>query len=344
MQAKAARSLSKERSGSNQTRGAFSVGSYNSGKVGNGVGVILQNYAAIKIDGVKERYLKELYASKCRDLQIRPTRDQERRFFEYCQKTIADRKIVMREQGLGEASAVVLGKIIAGNEKFSHLDLGRNNLGNQGLLQLLQRGLRVNCSIVHLDIGSNDITDEGAIRLFKVLENHPSIMSLVIANHDRLHRNRMGEKSCAALGELLQKNQLLNMLNISDNSITNEGLKSITSGFDLAPSKEIVSLNLSHNDLEGVTAIENLGSLLDNSSSIVSLNLSENKIGDDGVELLSKYFNEGKSRLSKLFISSIGASVNGLKTLFNALRLNQHLTYLCLDGNSLKTPPRITRE
>ena len=112
------------------------------------------------------------------------------------------------------------------------------------------------------------------------------------------------------------------MLNISDNSISNEGLKAITAGFDQAPSKEIVSVNLSHNDLEGVTAIENLGSLLDNSSSIVSLNLSENSIGDDGVELLSRYFNEGKSRLSKLYLSSIGATVNGLKTLFNALRLN----------------------
>jgi hypothetical protein len=77
--------------------------------------------------------LKELYESKCKDLQIRPTKDQERRFFEFCLKTIANRKIVMREQGMGDASAVVLGKIIAGNDKFSHLDIGRNNLGNQGL-------------------------------------------------------------------------------------------------------------------------------------------------------------------------------------------------------------------
>jgi hypothetical protein len=75
MQARAARSLSKERSGSNQTRGAFSVGSYNSGKVGTGVGVVLQNSASIKIEGVRDRYLKELYESKCRDLQIRPTKD-----------------------------------------------------------------------------------------------------------------------------------------------------------------------------------------------------------------------------------------------------------------------------
>jgi Ran GTPase-activating protein (RanGAP) involved in mRNA processing and transport len=86
--------------------------------------------------------------------------------------------------------------MIAGNDRFSHLDLGRNNLGNSGLQALLYRGLRLNCSIMHLDIGSNDITDEGAIKLFTVLENHPSLSSLVIANHDRLHRNRMSERAC----------------------------------------------------------------------------------------------------------------------------------------------------
>jgi len=43
--------------------------------------------------------------------------------------------------------------------------------------------------------------------------------------------------------------------------------------------------------------------LLENSSNLQMLNMSENNIGDDGVELLSKAFNEGKSRLSKLNIS-----------------------------------------
>ncbi len=85
---------------------------------------------------------------------------------------------------------------------------------------------------MHLDLGSNDITDDGAIKLFKILENHPTLTSLVIANHDRLHRNRMGDRACHALGELLRKNQLISMLNIADNSISNEGLKSITTGFD----------------------------------------------------------------------------------------------------------------
>jgi hypothetical protein len=85
---------------------------------------------------------------------------------------------------------------------------------------------------------------------------------------------------------------------------------------------------LSHNELEGVPAIEALGNLLENNSSLLMLNLSENRLGDEGVELLSKAFNEGKSKLCKLYLSSIGATAQGFKTLFIALRLNQHLTYL----------------
>lgn len=112
----------------------------------------------------------------------------------------------MREQGLGENSAAVLGQILAGNDHFSHLDLSRNNLGNEGLEKLLLRGLKMNCSLVHLDLGSNDITCEGAISLFRSLESHSSLSSLVIANHDRLHRNRMGDKACEALGQLLERN------------------------------------------------------------------------------------------------------------------------------------------
>ena len=134
------------------------------------------------------------------------------------------------------------------------------------------------------------------------------------------------------------------MLNIADNSISNEGLRAITSGMERAPSKELVSLNISHNDLEGVQAVEALSVLLDNMSSLLVLNLSENRIGDEGIELLSKSFNEGKSRLSKLNLTSVNGTAQGFKTLFMALRLNQHMTHLTLDHNDFKSPPRYTRD
>jgi hypothetical protein len=68
---------------------------------------------------VKPRHLAALYEAKCKDLQIKASKDQERRFFEFCRKTIRDRKIIMREQGLGECSAQVVGLMIAGNDRFS---------------------------------------------------------------------------------------------------------------------------------------------------------------------------------------------------------------------------------
>lgn len=43
----------------------------------------------------------------------------------------------MRECGLGENSANVISQIITGDQ-FSHLDLGKNNLGNAGLSALLK--------------------------------------------------------------------------------------------------------------------------------------------------------------------------------------------------------------
>jgi Ran GTPase-activating protein (RanGAP) involved in mRNA processing and transport len=68
---------------------------------------------------------------------------------------------------LGVNSAHVLGTILAhGADYFSHLDVSRNNLGNEGLAILLKKGIKPSCSLVHLDIGSNDVTSEGAQALF----------------------------------------------------------------------------------------------------------------------------------------------------------------------------------
>jgi len=120
-----------------------------------------------QIEGIKGKHLQQLYEAKCQDLILKPQPEQEKRFIEFCHKTILNRKIIMRECGLGLASSKIIGTIITG-DYFSHLDLAKNNIGNEGLTELL-RGLKNNKSIVHLDIGSNDINFEGASKLFKSL-------------------------------------------------------------------------------------------------------------------------------------------------------------------------------
>ena len=202
------------------------------------------------IAGVKSRHLHELYLAKCLDLQLQPQPEQERRFVDFCAKCFHERKITMRESGLGERSAAVFAQIITG-EAYCQLDLGKNKLGNAGVLALL-KGIKSNCSLVHLDLGSNDLTSDSAIPLFTALSTHMTLTSLNLSNHDRLHRNRLGNRSCAALGQMLATNHVIAMLNVADNAINNDGLRIIALNKD----SSLVSLNLGNNELNGREAVQ----------------------------------------------------------------------------------------
>lgn len=145
-------------------------------------------------------------------------------------------------------------------------------------------------SLVSLDIGSNDIMIEGASHLFRSLKHHPSLSVLTIANHDRLHRNRIGINACCDLRDFLAENKVISSLNIADNRIGNDGLCVI------APSLNsdcvLCIFNLSNNDLEGVDAIEQLTPYLSTTRNLLELNLSNNRLGDAAIAKLSKIFLE----------------------------------------------------
>ena len=234
----------------------------------------------------------------------------------------------MRECGFGLFSAKIIGSILAG-DYFSHLDLGKNDLKNEGVLALI-KALRTNCSLIHLDIGSNDITYEGAAEMFRMLAKNRTLMSLTMANHDRLHRNRLGPKSCYELRNLLQENQILQMVNIADNGISNEGLKILQPA--LTKNCILVSLNLSNNELTG---IDSLVSYIRCSKHLMELNLSYNKIGDTGGEELAKIFQENSSLLMKVDLSACELTARSVSKLFFALKSNNFLKYMNLNGNNL---------
>ena len=70
----------------------------------------------------------------------------------------------------------------------------------------MAKGLKTNRSLVSLDLGSNDIMNEGSALLFNAIQNHPTLSALTIANHDRMHRNRIGMHACNDLHDLLANN------------------------------------------------------------------------------------------------------------------------------------------
>ena len=177
---------------------------------------------------------------------------------------------------------------------FAHLDLGKNNLGNAGLVNLLKNIHRCD-SLVSLDLGSNDIMLDGASHLFRTMKKHPSLSVLTIANHDRLHRNRIGINACGDLRNYLTENKVISSLNIADNRIGNEGLAVIKPA--LNKDCVLIIFNISNNDLEGVLAIDHLAPYLTINRNLLELNLSNNKLGDAAMGRMKELFIDNKCHL-----------------------------------------------
>jgi Ran GTPase-activating protein (RanGAP) involved in mRNA processing and transport len=71
---------------------------------------------------------------------------------------------------------------------------------------------------------------------------------------------------------------------------------------------------------------------------LLELNLSSNKIGDQGVEDLTKVFHQNVSCLMKLDLSNCGITCSSIGKLFYSLKSNNFLKYLNLESNDFNGP------
>jgi len=62
--------------------------------------------------------------------------------------------------------------------------LRKNSISNIGAMRLAQCLRKKNKTLIHLDLGCNKITGEGAVALFSGLTQHPTVISVSLANQD----------------------------------------------------------------------------------------------------------------------------------------------------------------
>ena len=156
-----------------------------------------------KIKGISKQSLLQLYVAKCQDLKINASKQQMIRFFDIMVKNHQStniRKLNLSDAGLGDACLQVVAKILKNGESFAHVDLSKNFFTNQGLRVIGETLKKHNTSVIHLKLGGNHISADGASYLFQCLENHPSIVSLDLANND-CYKNKLkiGVKGALAL-------------------------------------------------------------------------------------------------------------------------------------------------
>ncbi|XP_048036226.1 NACHT, LRR and PYD domains-containing protein 12-like isoform X2 [Megalobrama amblycephala] len=141
------------------------------------------------------------------------------------------------------------------------------------------------------------------------------------------------DEGCAALTSALRSNSHLRELDLSENKLGDGGLMLLSDGLKNPQCKlEKLRLNKSGVTAEGCAA---LASALRSNSHLRELDLTENKIGDGGLTLLSDGLKDPHCKLEKLTLWNCNITDEGCAALASALRSNSHLRELDLTENKL---------
>lgn len=286
-----------------------------------------------EVPGLKFDDVKKIYLAKCKDLDILYNKDQEQRFFNFCNKSFANRTMGLNENGLGLESIKVISGILKQNFYFCRLNLSKNNMGEQGL-HILANVLIKSRSIISIDISSNDIGVDGTSKFFDILRESECVVFINISSLEGLHRNRLGVQGAEAVKNYLTYNKVLTHLNISDTSIGKEGFEHIIQG--IANNKVLIFLDLSNNGFSHHNIEDFCKSLI--TTNLCELDLSGNKIGGKGCEPLAKLLSnklEKPCPLVKLGLSSCDISSQGAKKIFESLENNASIISLLFDNNDI---------
>ncbi|XP_059814512.1 NACHT, LRR and PYD domains-containing protein 3-like isoform X2 [Hypanus sabinus] len=122
-------------------------------------------------------------------------------------------------------------------------------------------------------------------------------------------------------------------LRLGENDVGDSGVKLVSAALR-NPECKIQKLELNNVGLTDSGA-EDLVSALSTNPSLTELNLSDNKLGDSGVKLVSAALRNRECKIQKLWLIRVGLTDSGAEDLASALSTNPSLTDLSLGSNSL---------
>ena len=125
------------------------------------------------------------------------------------------------------------------------------------------------------------------------------------------------------LQKVIIQNQFLQILNISGNSIKNDGLKLILQGFRQSSHKTLTSLDISYNEINHY-ANEIIHDLIVESN-LLKISLKGNHLGNESAEKISHALFFSRSKVTHLNLADIGLTSPGMVHIFDAVKHNFQL-------------------
>lgn len=132
---------------------------------------------------------------------------QAKFFVEKFKVSCGDKVFDMTEHNIGLITARAIEQILATNDEFIKLELGKNNLSDEGLFSIC-RLLMVNKNIIHLNVSSNNLTEESTRIIAETLTDNNTLISLSLKSFEGMNRNKIGPKGCSYLKKYLAKTKV----------------------------------------------------------------------------------------------------------------------------------------
>ncbi|KAM9772464.1 NACHT, LRR and PYD domains-containing protein 12-like isoform 9-T9 [Syngnathus typhle] len=257
---------------------------------------------------------------------------------------------------LSKKSCEALASVLSSPCSLRELNLGENDLGDDGLealaaglakpqctLQVLKLQwcklskkscealasvLSSPCSLRELDLSYNDLGDDGLEALAAGLAKPQCTLQVL-----RLQLCKLSKKSCEALASVLSSPGSLRELDLSHNDLCDDGLEALAAGL-AKPQCALQVLTLWTCKLSKKSC-EALASVLSSPSSLRELDLSSNNLRDDGLETLAAGLAKPQCTLQVLKLRECNLSKKSCEALASVLSSPCSLRELDLGYNDL---------
>ena len=277
-----------------------------------------------------------LLKAKCKDIGINFRENMYFKFKEFCNAKCKNRVADFSECNFSINSVRIITMILLDTNRISRLDLSRNNIGNLGV-EIIVNSLKDSKSLLYLNLSSNSITHKGGHNIFNSFIYQQSIIDLNLSSIEGSNRNRITEYGMQNIPLYLNHNFFIETLNLSGNSIKNEGFILICQG--LQKNQTLQNLDISNNSInekglkKGFDIISSYNKLLTN---IINFNISNNPLTNTGLEILGsnlKYI----PNLVFLNISFCSFDFKGFQIILKTLQHMKKIDNLNVAGNNFKS-------
>ena len=278
--------------------------------------------------------INQLIKTKCNDIGIDVKEHMMAKFKDYCNSKCKNRTVDLTENFLGLNSIKFISDILYNTDRIAKLNLSKNNLGDIGI-QILVNAIKDSNSLITLNVSSNGITYIGGEIVFKNFINQQSIIDFNIATIEgsNRNRNRLTFSGIKDIISFLKQNHFVEYFNLSGNSIKNEGFIAICKG--LNENKSLSKLKLAYNEIGERGIIQGLKYITNPNKKLVHLDLSKNRILDEGLMALANQLKDFPGLMS-LNLSFCGFEFRGFEFLLKSLQYSRKIEVLNISGNKLR--------